>query len=59
MRALCCHGKQDIRCDTVPDPKAGPCRGAMVAVLLTTALDVLGGALPARDYSDRKGIRTA
>jgi hypothetical protein len=49
------------------NPKLGVARSAMISVLLITALDVLGGVLlgmerrqhgPARDYSDRKGIRT-
>ncbi|MGZ8410397.1 MAG: alcohol dehydrogenase catalytic domain-containing protein, partial [Hyphomicrobium sp.] len=32
MRALCWHGKADIRCDTVPDPKIEEPRDAIVKV---------------------------
>jgi threonine dehydrogenase-like Zn-dependent dehydrogenase len=32
MRALCWHGKQDIRCDTVPDPTIEEPRDAIVRV---------------------------
>ena len=32
MRALCYHGKQDIRCDTVPDPRIEDERDAIVRV---------------------------
>ncbi|MBV8455636.1 MAG: hypothetical protein JO122_03350 [Acetobacteraceae bacterium] len=50
------------------NPQLDVARSAMASVLLIAALDVLGGVLlgmerrrrgPARDYSDRKGIRTA
>lgn len=50
------------------NPRLGLARSAMISVLLITALDVLGGVLlnmepirrgPVRDYSDRRGIRTA
>jgi hypothetical protein len=50
------------------NPRLGVARSAIASVLLITALDVLGGVLlsmerrrrqPVRDYSDRKGIRTA
>jgi hypothetical protein len=32
MRALVWHGKQDIRCETVPDPKIEQPRNAIVRV---------------------------
>ncbi|HEV7912435.1 MAG TPA: zinc-dependent alcohol dehydrogenase [Albitalea sp.] len=32
MKALCWHGKKDIRCDTVPDPKVEHPRDAIVKV---------------------------
>ncbi len=32
MRALCWHGKHDIRCDTVPDPTIEDGRDAIVKV---------------------------
>ena len=30
MRAFCCHGKHDIRCNTVPDPTIEDGRDAIV-----------------------------
>src|SRR5437870_1642685 len=42
MRALCWHGKQDIRCDTVPDPKIEDGRDAIVKV---TACAICGSDL--------------
>ena len=35
MRALCWHGKEDIRCDTVPDPRIEHPRDAIVKVTST------------------------
>ena len=32
MKALCWHGKKDIRCDTVPDPTIEDPRDAIVKV---------------------------
>ena len=32
MRALCWHGKEDIRCDTVPDPSIEDARDAIIKV---------------------------
>lgn len=32
MRALCWHGKHDIRCDTVPDPTIEQPRDAIIRV---------------------------
>jgi threonine dehydrogenase-like Zn-dependent dehydrogenase len=32
MRALCWHGKKDVRCDTVPDPKIEQPRDAIIKV---------------------------
>jgi threonine dehydrogenase-like Zn-dependent dehydrogenase len=32
MKALTWHGKNDIRCDTVPDPKIGHGRDAIIKV---------------------------
>jgi threonine dehydrogenase-like Zn-dependent dehydrogenase len=32
MRALCWHGKEDIRYDTVPDPKIEDSRDAIIKV---------------------------
>ena len=42
MKALCWHGKGDIRCDTVPDPATDDARDVIVKVFavknLTAAL---------------------
>ena len=35
MRALCWHGKGDVRCDTVPDPKIEHPRDAIIRVTCT------------------------
>jgi hypothetical protein len=32
LKALAWHGKHDIRCDTVPDPKIEPPRDAIIKV---------------------------
>ena len=42
MRALCWHGKQDIRCDTVPDPRIEHPRDAIIKV---TACAICGSDL--------------
>jgi threonine dehydrogenase-like Zn-dependent dehydrogenase len=38
MRALCWHGKEDIRCDRVPDPGIEHPRDAIVKVTSTVNL---------------------
>ncbi|HYF09133.1 MAG TPA: alcohol dehydrogenase catalytic domain-containing protein, partial [Acetobacteraceae bacterium] len=42
MRALCWHGKEDIRCDTVPDPRIEHPRDAIIRV---TACAICGSDL--------------
>lgn len=42
MRALCWHGKEDIRCDTVPDPRIEQGRDAIIKV---TACAICGSDL--------------
>jgi len=42
MKALCWHGKKDIRCDTVPDPKIEHPRDAIIKV---TACAICGSDL--------------
>jgi threonine dehydrogenase-like Zn-dependent dehydrogenase len=42
MRALTWHGKNDIRCDTVPDPKIEHGRDAIIKV---TACAICGSDL--------------
>src|ERR1043165_2278852 len=46
MRALTWHGKNDIRCDTVPDPKIEHGREAIIKV---TPCATCGSALPLFD----------
>jgi threonine dehydrogenase-like Zn-dependent dehydrogenase len=40
MRALCRHGKEDVRCGTVPDPVIADPRDVMI--------NVTSGGLPLR-----------
>ena len=42
MKALCWHGKHDMRCDTVPDPKIEHPRDAIIRV---TACAICGSDL--------------
>ena len=42
MKALCWHGKGDIRCETVPDPKIEHPRDAIIKV---TACAICGSDL--------------
>ena len=47
MRALVWHGTQDIRCDTVPDPKIEDDRDAIIKV---TACAICGSDLHLYDH---------
>jgi threonine dehydrogenase-like Zn-dependent dehydrogenase len=51
MKALCWHGKKDIRCDTVPDPKIEEPRDAIVKMtscaICGSDLHLFGGFIPA------------
>jgi len=56
MRALCWHGKHDIRCDTVPDPKIEDPRDAIVRVtscaICGSDLHLYDGFIPGMENGD-------
>ncbi|MBV9829271.1 MAG: glutathione-dependent formaldehyde dehydrogenase [Alphaproteobacteria bacterium] len=56
MKALCWHGKADMRCDTVPDPKIEHLRDAIVKVTATAIcgsdLHIYGGLIPTMEHGD-------
>jgi len=56
MRALCWHGKKDIRCDTVPDPKIEDPRDAIVKVtscaICGSDLHLYDGFIPGMETGD-------
>jgi len=59
MRALCWHGKKDIRCDTVPDPKIEQPRDAIVKVtscaICGSDLHLFDGFMPGMKRGDIVG----
>ncbi|HET8726884.1 MAG TPA: zinc-dependent alcohol dehydrogenase [Alphaproteobacteria bacterium] len=59
MRALCWHGKGDIRCDTVPDPKIEAPRDAIVKVtscaICGSDLHLMDGYMPTMKSGDVLG----
>lgn len=59
MKALCWHGKGDVRVDTVPDPKIGHPRDAIVKVTATAIcgsdLHLFGGFMPTMKSGDVLG----
>ena len=59
MRALCWHGKGDIRCDTVPDPVIEDGRDAIVKVsacaICGSDLHLMDGYIPAMERGDILG----
>jgi threonine dehydrogenase-like Zn-dependent dehydrogenase len=59
MRALCWHGKNDIRCDTVPDPKIESPRDAIVKVtscaICGSDLHLYDGFMPGMESGDIMG----
>jgi threonine dehydrogenase-like Zn-dependent dehydrogenase len=59
MKALCWHGKADMRCDTVPDPKIEHPRDAIVKVTATAIcgsdLHMYGGLIPTMEKGDVVG----
>lgn len=59
MRALCWHGKHDIRCDTVPDPRIEDPRDAIVKVsscaICGSDLHLYDGFMPAMESGDILG----
>lgn len=59
MRALTWHGKGDIRCDTVPDPKIEHERDAIIKVtscaICGSDLHLMGGFVPTMESGDILG----
>lgn len=59
MRALCWHGKGDIRCDTVPDPKIEDSRDVIIKVtscaICGSDLHLMDGQMPAMKSGDVLG----
>ncbi|PMS23099.1 glutathione-dependent formaldehyde dehydrogenase [Trinickia dabaoshanensis] len=59
MRALCWHGKHDIRCDTVPDPVIEDGRDAIVKVttcaICGSDLHLFDGLMPSMEHGDVMG----
>jgi threonine dehydrogenase-like Zn-dependent dehydrogenase len=59
MRALCWHGKNDIRCDTVPDPRIEDPRDAIVKVtscaICGSDLHLYDGFMPGMQSGDIMG----
>lgn len=59
MKALCWHGKKDIRCDTVPDPKIEHPRDAIVKVttcaICGSDLHLFDGFVPGMKQGDILG----
>jgi len=59
MRALCWHGKKDIRCDNVPDPRIEDSRDAIVKVtscaICGSDLHLFDGFMPGMEHGDIMG----
>src|SRR5688500_19713651 len=59
MKALCWHGKKDIRCDTVPDPQIEHPRDAIVKVtscaICGSDLHLCNGFIPGMKRGDILG----
>ncbi|MEK0081833.1 zinc-dependent alcohol dehydrogenase [Benzoatithermus flavus] len=59
MRALCWHGKADIRCDTVPDPRIEEPRDAIIKVtscaICGSDLHLYDGFMPGMEQGDILG----
>lgn len=59
MRALCYHGKQDIRCDSVPDPQIEDPRDAIIRVtscaICGSDLHLYDGFMPGMQSGDIMG----
>ncbi len=62
MKALCWHGKGDIRCDTVPDPKIQHPRDAIIKVtscaICGSDLHLYDGVMPSMQSGDVLGHET-
>ena len=59
MKALTWHGRGDIRCETVPDPKIEDGRDAIVKVtacaICGSDLHLMGGFVPSMECGDVLG----
>ncbi|WP_237478784.1 zinc-dependent alcohol dehydrogenase [Lichenibacterium dinghuense] len=59
MKALCWHGKNDIRCDTVPDPKIEDARDVIIKVtscaICGSDLHLMDGLMPTMKSGDVLG----
>ena len=59
MKALCWHGKKDIRCDTVPDPQIEDPRDAIIKVttcaICGSDLHLFNGFIPGMMRGDIVG----
>ncbi len=59
MKALCWHGKNDVRIDTVPDPKIEQSRDAIIKITSTAIcgsdLHLLDGFMPTMESGDVLG----
>ena len=59
MRALCWHGKGDIRCDTVPDPSIEDSRDIILRVsscaICGSDLHLMDGQMPTMESGDILG----
>ena len=62
MKALCWHGKGDIRCDTVDDPRIEHPRDAIIKVtacaICDSDLHIFNGVIPAMEKGDVLGHET-
>src|SRR3978361_2509256 len=62
MKALAWHGKGDIRCDTVPDPKIEDGRDAIIKVtacaICGSDLHIFDGVIPSMEKGDVIGHET-
>ncbi len=62
MKALCWHGKNDIRCDTVPDPKIQDPRDIVIKVtscaICGSDLHIFDGVIPGMESGDVLGHET-
>ena len=62
MKALCWHGKNDIRCETVPDPKIEHPRDAIIKVtacaICGSDLHIYNGVIPNMESGDIVGHET-
>jgi len=62
MKALCWHGKHDMRCETVPDPKIEHSRDAIIKVtscaICGSDLHIYDGLIPTMEGGDVIGHET-